>query len=173
MAGDGARAVQAARQGQIATLVLPADCAWNDAAASARLYRPVAPRSRIAATIEQVAAALKNGKRSLLLMRGRCLEAAGREAAGRIAAATGARIAHDYFTPRITRGGRPAAPSSAFPISPNRSWNAWQGLEQIVLVGAPPPVTFFAYPDKPSWVTPQGCELADLGGAARRTAPPR
>ncbi len=43
--------------------------------------------------IEQVAAALKNGKRSLLLMRGRCLEADGVEAAGRIAAKTGARIA--------------------------------------------------------------------------------
>ena len=37
-----------------------------------------------------------------------------------------------------------------------------KGLEQIVLVGAPPPVTFFAYPDKPSWVTPEGCELLTL-----------
>jgi acetolactate synthase-1/2/3 large subunit len=31
-----------------------------------------------------------------------------------------------------------------------------------VLVGAPPPVTFFAYPDKPSWVTPEGCALLTL-----------
>jgi acetolactate synthase-1/2/3 large subunit len=37
-----------------------------------------------------------------------------------------------------------------------------KGLEQIVLVGAPPPVTFFAYPGKPSWVTPEGCELLTL-----------
>jgi acetolactate synthase-1/2/3 large subunit len=36
------------------------------------------------------------------------------------------------------------------------------GMEQIVLVGAPPPVTFFAYPGKPSWVTPEGCDLIYL-----------
>src|SRR5262249_6817278 len=37
-----------------------------------------------------------------------------------------------------------------------------KGLEQLILVGAPPPVTFFAYPDKPSWVTPEGCEIITL-----------
>ena len=34
-----------------------------------------------------------------------------------------------------------------------------------MLVGAPPPVTFFAYPDKPSWVTPEGCDLLTLAEA--------
>jgi acetolactate synthase-1/2/3 large subunit len=36
------------------------------------------------------------------------------------------------------------------------------GTELIVLVGAQPPVSFFAYPDKPSWLTPEGCRLAVL-----------
>ena len=62
------------------------------------------------------------------------------------------------------------------------------GLEQLILVGAPPPVTFFAYPGKPSWVTPEGCEiivlaaphedgvgalmgLADAIGAPRKASP--
>ncbi len=68
---------------------------------------------------------------------------------------------HDYFTPRITRGaGLPAI--ERIPYFSEQIVECLAGLEQIVLVGAPPPVTFFAYPDKPSWVTPQGCELLTL-----------
>jgi acetolactate synthase-1/2/3 large subunit len=39
------------------------------------------------------------------------------------------------------------------------------GLEQIILVGAQAPVSFFAYPGKESWLVPEGCvvdELADV-----------
>lgn len=161
VAGDGARAVQAARQGQIATLILPADCAWSEAGGPAPALPALSPKPVSSGTIDHVAAALKNGKRSLLLLRGRCLEAEGLKAAGRIAAATGARIAHDYFTPRITRGaGLPAI--ERIPYFSEQIVECLAGLEQIILVGAPPPVTFFAYPDKPSWVTPPGCELLTL-----------
>jgi acetolactate synthase-1/2/3 large subunit len=161
VAGDGARAVQAARRGQIATLVLPADCAWETAEAPAPPLPAIRPTAVAPETVEKIAAALRSGKRTLLLMRGRCLERAGMEAAGRIAHATGLRIAHDYFTPRITRGaGLPAI--ERIPYFSEQIVEALAGLEQIVLVGAPPPVTFFAYPDKPSWVTPEGCELLTL-----------
>lgn len=161
VAGDGARAVQAARQGQIATLILPADCAWNDAQASAPPLPDIAPRRADAAAIEQVAAALKTGKRSALLLRGRCLEREGVEVAGRIARATGARLFHDYFTPRVTRGaGLPRV--ERIPYFAEEILGFLAGLEQIVLVGAPPPVSFFAYPGLPSWMTPVGCELLTL-----------
>src|ERR1700761_192936 len=93
VAGDGARAVQAARMapGQVATLVLPADIAWSAADAPAPPL-PVPPPAKVdAAVVERVAAALQNGKRSALLLRGRCLERAGMEAAGRVAHRTGAR----------------------------------------------------------------------------------
>ena len=117
--------------------------------------------------IDRVAAALKSGKRSALLLRGRCLERAGVEAAGRIAAKTGARLLHDYFTPRMTRGaGLPAV--ERIPYFAEDIVESLKGLEQIVLVGAPPPVTFFAYAGKPSWVTPDGCELLTLARAAGR-----
>jgi hypothetical protein len=33
-----------------------------------------------------------------------------------------------------------------------------QGVEQLILVGAKPPVTFFAYPGKTSWPTPLSSE---------------
>ena len=163
VAADGARAVQAARAapGQVATLILPADIAWSAADAPARPL-PVTPPSKVdMAVIDSVAAAFKTGKRSALLLRGRCLERAGVEAAGRIAAKTGARLCHDYFTPRITRGhGLPEV--ERIPYFAEDIVESLKGLEQIVLVGAPPPVTFFAYEGKPSWVTPEGCELLTL-----------
>jgi len=35
-------------------------------------------------------------------------------------------------------------------------------LDCILLVGAKPPVAFFAYPDKPSWCLPSNCEILPL-----------
>jgi len=160
-AGDGARAVQAARRGQIATLVLPADAAWNEATASARPLPVIPPQPVESAVIDRVAAALKNGKRSALLLRGAWLQREAVEAAGRIARQTGARLLHDYFTPRLTRG-EGLSHVERIPYFSEQIVECLAGLEQIVLVGAPAPVTFFAYPDKPSWVTPEGCALLTL-----------
>jgi acetolactate synthase-1/2/3 large subunit len=163
VAADGARAVQAARAapGQVATLVLPADVAWSQAGGPARPLPGVPPGKIDATVVDRIAAALGNGKRSALLLRGRCLERAGMEAAGRIAARTGARLLHDYFTPRMTRGDG-LAEVERIPYFAEDIVESLKGLEQIVLVGAPPPVTFFAYEGKPSWVTPQGCALLTL-----------
>jgi acetolactate synthase-1/2/3 large subunit len=161
VASDGAHAVQAARGGQVATLVLPADIAWNEAGAPAAPL-PVAPHKPVdAAMIERVAAALRNGKKTALLLRGPCLQRTGVEAAGRIAQCSGARLLHDYFTPRLTRGeGLPEV--ERIPYFAEEIVEFLKDLEQIVLVGAPAPVTFFAYSGKPSWVTPQGCALLTL-----------
>ncbi len=161
VAGDGARAVQAARGGKIATLVLPADCAWDEAGAPAPPLPPVPAPAPDAATVARIAAALKTGNRSAILLRGRCLEREGLVLAGRIARATGARLCHDYFTPRISRGaGLPAI--ERIPYFAEEIAAHLQGLEQIVLVGAAAPVSFFAYPDLPGWMTPEGCELLTL-----------
>ena len=163
VAGDGARAVQAARNtpGEIATLVLPADAAWSKATAPASPLPVTPPRAVENGVIDRVAVALKNGKRTALLMRGPCLQREGVEAAGRIARQAGARLLHDYFTPRFTRGeGLPEV--ERIPYFAEEIVECLKGLEQIVLVGAFAPVTFFAYPDKPSWVTPEGCELLTL-----------
>ncbi|HVV29172.1 MAG TPA: acetolactate synthase large subunit [Rhizomicrobium sp.] len=161
VAGDGARALAAARAGAIATLVLPADCAWNDAGGPVPPLPPAAPPPPDNAAIDQVAAALKTGRRSALLLRGRCLTGAGLAAAGRIAAATGVRLCHDYFTPRIRRGaGLPFV--ERIPYFAEEIADHLSGLEQIVLAGAPPPVSFFAYPGRPGWMTPEGCVLLTL-----------
>jgi len=160
---DAARAVQASMEGpgQIATLILPADTAWGKAeAVAAPLPRPV-PARVSDATIEHIARLVRSGVKTAFLLRGDALKERGLRAAGQVAAKTGARLLCDTFAPRLQRGaGR--VPVERLPYFAEQVVDFLAGTQLIVLVGAQPPVSFFAYPDKPSWLTPQGCQLAYL-----------
>jgi acetolactate synthase I/II/III large subunit len=163
IASDGARAVQAARAapGQIATLILPADTAWLEADRAAPPL-PVSDAAHVSdAAIDEAAQLLRNGKKTAILMRGAALKAAGLEAAGRIKAKSGARLMCDTFAPRLARGaGRVAV--ERIPYFAEQIVEFLKDVEQLILVGAKPPVSFFAYPGKPSWCVPEGCRILYL-----------
>jgi acetolactate synthase I/II/III large subunit len=165
---DAAMAVRASLEapGQVATLILPADTAWQEAdtvVASGMATRR-APPAVSAAIIDHVASLMRSGRKAAILMRGEALLERGLTAAGKIAAHTGARLMCDTFTPRIQRGaGRVGV--ERLPYFAEQVVQFLGGVELLVLVGAKPPVSFFAYPDKPSWLTPQGCRIAVLAHA--------
>src|SRR5579872_5348997 len=106
VATDGARAVAAALKppGQIATLILPADTAWNDADGPAPALPREAPATVSSATLDRIAAVLNSDKKCAILVRGAALKERGLTAAGRIAAKSGARVMCDTFAPRLQRG---------------------------------------------------------------------
>jgi len=179
VAADGARAVLAARgtPGQIATLVLPADTAWDEADGAAEALAVPGPPAVAGATIDAVARLLKGGgKKAAILIRGAGLLAEGLEQAGRVAEATGAALLCDTFVPRLQRGaGRVEV--SRIPYFAEQIVDFLEGYEELVLVGAQPPVSFFAYPGKPSWCVPEGCRITylaqpheDQAGALRALA---
>ena len=160
---DAARAVQASMEGpgQIATLILPADTAWAKADTVATPLPAPQPANVNDETNELIAGLVQSGVRTALLLRGKALQERGLSAAGRIAAKTGARLLCDTFAPRLQRGaGR--VPVERLPYFSEQVVEFLAGTQLIVLVGAQPPVSFFAYPDKPSWLTPEGCRLAVL-----------
>jgi acetolactate synthase I/II/III large subunit len=163
VAADGARAVQAARQapGQIATLILPADTAWLDADRPAPPLPVLGPSPVSAEAVEQVAQALGAGKRTLLLLGGAVLRRRGLDAGGRIAAKTGVRLACDTFTARLERGAGLVA-LDRIPYFAEQIVDFLKDTELLVLVGTKPPVSFFAYPGKPSWCTPEACRILYL-----------
>lgn len=166
VASDGARAVQAARQapGQIATLILPADTAWLEADRPAPPL-PVAGPSPVGdLAIEQVADALRAGRRTTLLLGGAALRRRGLEAAGRIAAKCGARLACDTFTARLERGAGLVA-LERVPYFAEQIVDFLKDTELLVLVGTRPPVSFFAYPGRPSWCAPDTCRILSLAEA--------
>jgi acetolactate synthase-1/2/3 large subunit len=159
VAADAARAVQAARseQGQIASLILPADTAWLPAERAAPSLPVTGPAQASERAIAQSAAALRSGHPAALLLRGEALRGPGLQAAGRIAAATGARLICDTFAPRIERGaGR--VPVERLPYRPGPAIAFLNGIRTLILVGAQAPVAFFAYPGQPSEMTPPGCQ---------------
>ena len=163
VAADGARAVEAARRppGQIATLIVPADVAWLDAGPPVEPLALTTPATVSDTTIAAVTAALRNGRRTALLLRGASLRGDALIAAGRIAAATGARLFCDTFAPRIERGaGRVVV--ERLPYFAEQLVETLAPFEQIVLVGSTPPVAFFAYPGKPSWCSPEDAAILHL-----------
>ena len=162
-ASDTARALQAARAapGGIATLILSADAAWNPAERAAAQLPHIGPAIVDAGSIEEIARLMINGKKTAMLLRGRGLIGDGLEAAGRIHAKTGVRLLCDTFAPHAEMGaGRVAV--ERIPYFGEQVTAFLSGTEQMIMVGSKPPVSFFAYPDKPSWCVPEKCELIYL-----------
>jgi acetolactate synthase-1/2/3 large subunit len=125
---------------------------------------PVAGPAPVAAeTVERIVAALQAaaGPRTAVLMRGAALQAEALESAGRIAAATGCRVLCANFAPRLDRGAGVVA-VERIPYFAEAMVEFLKDVDRLVLVGAKPPVAFFAYPGKPSWCLPEGCEILHL-----------
>jgi acetolactate synthase-1/2/3 large subunit len=163
VASDAAAAVAAALgpPGGVATLILPADVSWSEGAVPAAAVPP-RPASLVPGpVIEGAAAALRAGAECVILLGGDALRRPGLEAASRIAAATGARLLGETFPARLERGaGRPGLERLAYLAEFAQAQLA--GTRQLILAGARAPVSFFAYPDLPSSLVPDGAGVHTL-----------
>ncbi len=165
VAQDGAAAIAAARQapGRIATLILPADTAWNEADGIATTSRTPAPARVPYERVSESARVLAHGANSLLLLGGDGLMERSLQWAGRIAAKTGCRVLAAGFNARVQRGaGRVQV--DRVPYVVDRALDTLRDVRHVVLAGAKFPVSFFAYPDKPSVLAPEGCISMRLAG---------
>ena len=158
-----AEAVQASltAPGGIATLVLPADCAWNEGAGPAKPLA-VPARARVAPeAVESAARTLALREPTVLMLSGAALGEAGLRQAHRIAHATGARLFGPTQLPYIARGrGRP--PVDRVPYVVDAALEALAGTRHMILAGAKAPVAFFGYPGKPSEMWPKDCHVLEL-----------
>jgi acetolactate synthase-1/2/3 large subunit len=157
---DAAEAIVAARTapGQIATLIVPAEVAWSDGAAVAEI--PPVPKAALpsAETVNRAASILRSGLPTALLLTGNALYGEGLMAAGRIAAATGARLLAPYPITRVERGvGTPNVQRT--PYMPEQAVELLKDIRRLILVGAAAPVSYFAYPGKSSVLTSPECEI--------------
>jgi acetolactate synthase-1/2/3 large subunit len=149
----------------IATLILPADAAWGDAA-GARVETAVPPPVRAVDTeaLKTAATWLRSGRRIGLMMSGRALRASALEAAGRIAAHTGCRLLCQMSNSRVERG-RGRVDVERVPYVVDVALPFLSELDVLILIGAKAPVAFFAYPGKPSSLLPPGCTVHTLANA--------
>jgi acetolactate synthase I/II/III large subunit len=160
---DAAEAVVAARTapGQIATLIVPADVSWSEGGSIAdvsAIAKPLPPEAR---NVERAAAMLRSGLPTAILMAGNALYGRGLLSAERIAAATGAKLLAPYPFTRLQRG-------AGIPRVDRVQYVLEQGIEQfkefrhLILLGAQPPVAYFAYPGRSSVFTSPDCEIHTL-----------
>ncbi len=158
--GDAAAAVAAARTppGGISTLVLPSDTSWNDGGLVASPMAvpstpPIDPHA-----VQQAARVLREKKNVLLLLGGTAVHEREQRLVWRIAAATGAKLMTEGSNARTERG-RGRLPLERVPYANDLAVAALAPFEHIILVGAVPPIGFFAYPNKPNQFARPGAEL--------------
>jgi len=162
LARDAMRAVAAARRGQIATLILPADVSWSDGGALAPA-RPAAGHlsSTIVDDIQVASVADLLSPQAMLFLGGQALSEPGLRAASRISAATGTRLLAETFPARMERGaGLPAVNRLAYLAE--QAEDQLAGVGHLILAGARSPVSFFAYPGLASDLVPAGCSVTVL-----------
>ncbi len=155
---DAARAVQAALSppGQVATLVLPADCAWDESSGPAA---PLAPEAACEVPSEHIEAVVKllqrhEGDVALLLSHPATVGDALNKL-DRIARHTNATLLGDTFLTRIERGqGRTDV--KRIPYFAESAMIELAKYRHVVRIGAREPVSFFAYPGRPSQLAPEG-----------------
>ncbi|MFT7287115.1 MAG: acetolactate synthase-1/2/3 large subunit [Halieaceae bacterium] len=163
LSAAGARAVQASMKGngQIATVIAPADHAWSEASAAA----PALPRPEPLLVGEQRiargAAGIRGDGNICLFLGGHALREDNLRTLGAIAEAHKITLMCSTFPTRLQRGaGRVAV--QRLPYFAEQATEALAVFDRVILLGAPAPVSFFAYPEKESWLIPEDAELITL-----------
>jgi acetolactate synthase-1/2/3 large subunit len=161
----GAIRAASAAPGQVATLIVPADFSWSDAAGPGPAEAPPAWPEVPAECVNAAARLLKSGEPTGILLGGRAPVGQGLVAAGQLAAGTGARVFVNRYAGRIEMGaGRFALQRIAY--FPEAAEVMLAGLKHLILVESAPPVSFFGYPGRRSEVAPEDCSMHVLAPAA-------
>ena len=160
---DAAEAIVAARTapGQIATLIVPADIAWNEGALVAEapnaLNTPMPP----ADAIEHAAGMLCSGARTALLLAGSALFGDGLAAASIVGESANVKLLAPYPFTRMQRGSDVVAVERVAYVL-EQAVEQLKEFRQIILVGASALVSYFASPGKESVLTSPECEVHTL-----------
>src|SRR5207247_1211162 len=137
---------------------LTADTAWNEADGIAQV--PVEPQraNYSSQAVETAAKVLRGGEPTLLLLTGSALTERGLALAAQIAGKTGCKVMGQTYNPRMARG-RGRFSIDRIPYVIEQALPILQSFRHIILIETNDPVAFFAYPDKPSLLKPEGCEV--------------
>ena len=163
LAEIGVQAFEAASiyPGQIASFIAPADHAWSSAPAHSRQVERIAPPTASDDEVKEAAEALRETTNSTLFLGGMALRSDALFQAGRIAAATGTRLITETFFTRLQRGeGR--VPVERLPYFGEQAAEYLQDFDAMVIVGTKAPVSFFAYPGKPSYLVADRTRVVGL-----------
>ena len=142
------------------SLILPADSAWTETKVGAvKAQKPSRPAPSSDA-VEAAARAVRAAKKPVVLIGGQACRAEGMVQAARLAA-HGVRVLADTFVARQPRGAGHFQPGRMQYFG-EAALADLAGTDLMLLAGTTQPVAFFAYPDRPSLLVPEGCDLMTL-----------
>ena len=164
IAKDAAEAVRQAGIGQVATLMLPADVSWGDNSNGAEgVVDKAGPAPVPSSRIDEAVGKLQSGASCMIMVGGREVDCQQGLMLSRIGKASGARVCTETFPSRVARGAGTAV-IERLPYLAEMAIDTIKDVEQLILIGASEPVSFFAYPNVPSAIAPQSCEQFVLAG---------
>jgi len=151
--------------GSVATLIVPADTAWNSAPGARVALHPAAdvPAPDDGAVATAAAMLRRNG--AALFVGGPALVEPCLSVLGQIARATGCRVIGPTSAARARRGAG-AVRIERVPYAVDAALALLGGVGHAVFCGMKPPVAFFAYPGKPSLLLPGECTAHTLTDSA-------
>ena len=142
------------------SLILPADAAWlPTSGAPVIAQKPVRP-APAGSAVEAAARAIKAAKNPVILLGGQACRAEALVQAARLQAA-GVTIYTDTFIARTPRGAGTFAPKRMQYFG-EMALAELEGVDLMVYAGTTMPVAFFAYPNRPSVLVPEGCHTMTL-----------
>lgn len=147
--------------GKICTLIAPTNCHWDPAPAAPVIDAPIATPRVSADTIDATCELLANGRKTGLLLGAHALRSEGLELAGRIAAKTGAQLLVETFPTRMPRG-EGSVQVQLVPYFLEVAQMFFAEYEQVILIGALPPVSTFAYQNASMFKLPEDCEVSSF-----------
>jgi acetolactate synthase-1/2/3 large subunit len=142
--------------GQVAMLIVPADYSWSECAGTVPVV-PHAVRSMPSSAAISAAAALLREAGTALLLGGTALTPRALDAAAR----TGARVIVARNVAKLASGAGRFQPPQV-PYFPEGAMPLLASVKNLILVECEQPVSFFAYPNTPSYMTPEGCVVTTL-----------
>jgi acetolactate synthase-1/2/3 large subunit len=146
------------------SLILPADAAWLETPVEPVIAQKPVRLAPAASAVEAAARAIKAAKKPVVLIGGQACLGAGLREAARLQAG-GVTVYSDTFIARTPRGAGAFAPKR-MPYFGEMALAELEGVDLMVYAGTAMPVAFFAYPNRPSVLVPEGCETLTL---ARRS----
>lgn len=151
--------------GQTAMLIVPADFSWSEAGTAGPIVCGPVQSIPEDGHVRESARRLQSGAATGLLLGGRTLTRRGLEAAARLFYTTGVRVFADRNAARM-ESGRGRFQPQRIAYFPEQARAQLSEIQDLVLVEAKPPVSFFGYPDQPSFLAPEGCRIHTLAGLA-------
>lgn len=151
----------------VSSLIIPADCAWAEVMDSE--HTPTSPKDIPSPALISDAhkaaglAALKTAKNPIVYIGGKVCNGEALEQAAKLAHHFGAKLIIETFPAKLSRGEGRAVPTKLgyFVAQAERDL---ENCDLLFVIGTKPPVSFFAYPNAKSELTPDSAKTFIVGG---------